>query len=162
MNGRVAVRSAELDDTDRALVVVRQSIIQLCVADHQNDPTTLERWLSNKTPEHFARWLADSEGVVVVAVLDEEVRGVGYVRRSGKIHLMYVEPCFERAGLGSAILQDLERWALAWGLTELSLESSLAARGFYACHGFHSLGEPSCAFGVLRCYPFKKSIGQKS
>jgi hypothetical protein len=55
----VVVRQATLADTERALLVVRQSITQLCVADHRNDAATLERWLANKTPEQFARWLAD-------------------------------------------------------------------------------------------------------
>jgi GNAT superfamily N-acetyltransferase len=155
---RVAVRPAELADTERALSVVRQSIFQLCVADHQNDPATLERWLANKTPEHFARWLADATSAVVVAELDGEVRGVGNVMRTGKVNLLYVAPGFERAGLGVALLRDLERRALAWGLTELSLESSLAACAFYVHHGYQALGEPSCAFGVLRCYPFKKAL----
>ena len=30
--------------------MVRQSIEQLCTADHGNDAATLTRWLANKTP----------------------------------------------------------------------------------------------------------------
>ncbi len=93
-----------------------------------------------------------------MAELAGHVRGVGNVARSGKIHLCYVEPGFERAGLGAAILDELERRAAAWGLAELSLESSLNACGFYTRCGYQSLGEPRCAFGVLRCYPFKKAL----
>jgi GNAT superfamily N-acetyltransferase len=154
----VAVRDAVLADTDRVLNVVRQSITQLCVDDHRNDPATLERWLSNKTPEHFARWLADPDRSTVVAELDGEVRGVGNVSRAGEIHLCYVEPGFERAGLGAAILRSLEGRARAWGLSEVSLRSSANARGFYARHGYQPSAPPACAFGVLSCYPFKKSF----
>jgi GNAT superfamily N-acetyltransferase len=155
---RVVVRDAILGDSDRVLNVVRQSITRLCVDDHQNDPATLEHWLANKTPEHFARWLADPDRALVVAELDGQVRGAGNVSRAGQIHLCYVEPGFERAGVGAAILSELERRARAWGLTELSLQSSANARGFYARHGYQASAAPACAFGVLKCYPFKKLL----
>lgn len=156
--GGIVVRAATLADSERALHVVRQSVIQLCVDDHHDDPATLERWLANKTPEHFARWLAQPDGRVVVAELDGVVRGVGNVVRAGKVHLCYVEPGFLRAGIGAAILGALEAQARAWGLSELSLESSCNARGFYARHGYERDGAPTEAFGVLRCFPLKKVL----
>jgi len=158
MNGDITVRPATLADTERALLVVRQSITQLCSADHHDDPATLERWLANKTPEHFARWLADPASLLVVAELSRIVRGVGNINRAGKIHLCYVEPGFERVGLGGAILEALEAQAAAWGLGLLTLESSANARGFYARHGYEPAGCAAGAFGLLQCYPFKKSF----
>lgn len=156
----VVVRAASLADSERALDVVRQSITQLCVLDHKHEPATLERWLANKTPEGFARWLAQPDGLLVVAELDGIVRGVGNVVKAGKIHLCYVEPGFERAGLGAAILSALEAQARAWGLSELALESSNNARGFYARHGYQPAGCAADRFGVLQCHPFKKTFLQ--
>jgi putative acetyltransferase len=154
------VRDAELADTDVALEVLRQSIIELCVEDHQNDPATLHHWLSNKTPEHFAGWLADLNSALLVAELDGSVRAVGSVDRTGRIGLCYVEPGFERSGIGGALLEALEGRAMAWRVRELSLDSSLNARSFYVCHGYESMGEPVCGFGAVRCYPFKKALPQ--
>lgn len=155
---RVSIRKATLADTAQALLVVRRSITELCTADHGNDPATLEPWLANKTPEHFARWLAQPDGFLVVAELDGIVRGVGNVVRAGKIHLCYVEPGFEHAGLGAAILTALEARAQAWGLPGLALESSSNAQGFYARHGYQPAGCAAAAFGALKCYPFKKTF----
>lgn len=157
----VVVRAATLADTEPALYVVRQSITLLCGLDHQNEPATLERWLANKTPEHFARWLAQPDGFLAVAELDGTVRGVGNVVQAGKIHLCYVEPGFERVGLGTALLSALEARAQAWGLSGLTLESSRNAQGFYARHGYQPAGCAASAFGVLACYPFKKTFAQK-
>jgi GNAT superfamily N-acetyltransferase len=154
----LAIRRATLADAEQALLVVRRSITQLCAADHGNDPATLEHWLANKTPEHFAGWLADESRWLIVAELDGTVRGVGNVARAGQIHLCYVEPGFERRGIGAAILTALEAQASSWGLRELSLESSRDARGFYAHHGYQPAGCAASAFGVLRCYPFKKAL----
>ena len=155
---RVVVRDATLADAESALSVVRQSIEELCVADHHRDPATLEGWLSNKTPQHFASWLADPNSVLVVAELDGRVRGVGNLNRAGKLHLCYVQPGFERSGLGRALLSDLEERARRWGLSELTLESTANARTFYARNGYEAVEADACAVGLVRCYPFKKSL----
>jgi len=162
MSVAVVVRAATLADAERALDVVRQSITLLCALDHKNEPATLEHWLANKTPEHFARWLAQPDGFLVVAELDGIVRGVGNVVKAGKIQLCYVEPGFERAGLGAAILNALEARAKLWGLPGLTLESSSNAQRFYARHGYQPAGCSAAAFGVLRCYPFKKTFPPKA
>lgn len=154
----IVVRAATLADSERALAVVRQSVTQLCGLDHQHDPATLERWLANKTPEHFARWLAQPDGFLAVAELNGTVRAVGNVVSAGQIHLCYVEPGFERLGLGAAILLALEARAKAWGLPGLTLQSSRNARDFYARHGYQPAGCAEEAFGVLRCHPFKKTF----
>jgi len=45
------------EDAPAACQVMRRSIAELCVADHQNDEAILTRWLGNKTPEIFASWI---------------------------------------------------------------------------------------------------------
>ncbi len=155
---KVVVRGATPADTEGALAVVHQSITLLCAADHQNDTAALERWLANKTPEHFARWLADPDCNLLVAELDGHVRGLGQIGRTGKIYLCYVQPGFERKGVGGALLGALEARAHAWGLPEVSLDSTAEARPFYECHGYESTGDPVCGCGSVRCYPFKKAL----
>ena len=49
-------RIAEPRDADAAVRVLQRSIIELCVADHHNDPTTLQKWLQNKTVENYYCW----------------------------------------------------------------------------------------------------------
>jgi hypothetical protein len=45
------IRDAVAEDAPAACQVIRRSIVELCVADHRNDPEVLARWLSNKTPD---------------------------------------------------------------------------------------------------------------
>jgi len=45
------IRDARVVDAPAARQVLRRSIIELCVADHRNDPAILTKWLANKTPE---------------------------------------------------------------------------------------------------------------
>jgi GNAT superfamily N-acetyltransferase len=95
---------------------------------------------------------------LLVAEYAGVVRGVAHLKRAGKIHLCYVEPGFERLGLGQNLVLALEEQAQAWGIAELRLESTLAARGFYERLGFVPDGEGTCSLGNLRCYPFRKVL----
>jgi len=156
----VTVRQARPDDVAAVLNVLRRSITELCAADHHDDPELLGRWLRNKTPEGFASWLNDPDGILLVAEHGGAVRGVGSLRRAGEINLCYVEPGFERLGLGGALMTSMEQQAQIWALAELRLGSTLGARGFYQRLGFVADGEPACGVGSLRCYPYRKQLGR--
>ena len=155
---RVIVRLATPADAPNAIALVRASISELCVDDHQHDLATLERWLSNKTVESFLRWLADPDSYLVVAELGDALQGVGSARKGGLVTLLYVAPGRQGAGVGSAILSELEARAARWGDRELSLTSSRRARAFYERRGFVAAGEPQRKFGVLIEYPYRKAL----
>ena len=156
--GHLVTRPAGLDDATRAIEVLRESITRLCIADHQNDPKTLELWLSNKTTEHFARWLANADSHIVVAELDSNVCGVAALTRAGKITLCYVHPSTLRRGIGRGLLAALEAQARLWGIRKLELNSSLTARAFYERHGYRSAGDPVPGLGVILGYPYEKEL----
>ena len=154
----VTTRVALPTDAGEAIALVRESITQLCERDHQGDPSTLDKWLSNKTEAEFARWLAYSDGRLIVAVVAPSIAGVGAVHHSGYIRLCYVSPKFTKMGVGRALLDALEAQARAWGLPKIRLGSSLTARLFYERFGYVSAGAPVPAFGVLQSYPYEKQL----
>jgi hypothetical protein len=84
------VRSATLADAAVAVEVLRDSITHVCAGDHGNDAATLERWLSNKTVEHFNAWLSAEGRALVVATHDDTICGVGLIHGSGNVRLRYV------------------------------------------------------------------------
>jgi GNAT superfamily N-acetyltransferase len=157
----VSTRPAETSDAGAAIALVRASITELCVADHENDPAKLERWLQNKTDASFCRWLADPDNCLVVAELASALCGVGSLHRSGEIRLFYVQPGKQGLGVGRALLSALEQQARVWQLSELTLNSSALARPFYERHGFTSAGEPTCGMGVVRCFPYRKPLAAR-
>jgi hypothetical protein len=55
----VESRRARVEDAAAACDVMRRSITELCLADHANDPTILEAWLANKTPDAAYRALSE-------------------------------------------------------------------------------------------------------
>lgn len=154
----VVVRNARYEDADVAVNVLRRAITELCVADHENDAETLALWLANKTPERFAAWLAEPGSALLVAELGGQVRGVGKVAQSGKVQLCYVEPGYQRRGIGAALLQALEQRARDFGAPAVWLDSSLAACAFYAARGYMGAGPSVPAAGTVRAFPFKKQL----
>jgi GNAT superfamily N-acetyltransferase len=153
------VRVAIADDAPAAVAVLRASITQLCIEDHQNDRPTLERWLRNKTTEQFCQWAADPAKVVLVAEVATVLCGVGAMRTTGDLDLCYVQPGRQRSGVGRALLYACEAQARKWGLKQLQLISTATARSFYERHGYLSVGEASVrGYGVLRDYYYVKAL----
>ncbi len=154
----ILVRKATRADAAGALDVLRSSITRLCIDDHHNDPETLEAWLHNKTEQGFRLMLDNHDLHFVVAELPPCLAGVGAIDASGQINLLYVHPNFLRRGVGNALLAELERQAMTWGLHEVTLASTASARRFYEHHGYTSTGPPQPCWGVVRAFPFAKPL----
>ena len=154
----VMVRQAEQQDAEAAMGVARQSIAELCVADHRSDEATLGRWLANKTPETFLAWLSNPDNFCVVAESSGVLLGVGLLRRSGQVLFFYLAPGSQRQGVGRAMHVSLEARAVQWGLPCLHLESTADARHFYEAMGYMAAGEAVHKYGVLQCFPYQKHL----
>lgn len=155
-------REAQARDAAAAVEVLRRSIIELCVADHQGDPETLAKWLSNKTEERFRAWIDSPEQYLVVAERAGALCGVGMLGGTGEIQLCYVMPGLASQGVGRALLQALETQAEAWGLSRLQLSSTIGAKRFYERAGYRPTGKPTTGFGITECHPYEKHLGGAS
>ncbi len=156
---RPIVRPATDADAESAVDVLRRAITEVCIADHQNDTPTLERWLRNKTPEQFCRWRSASDNFMAVAVVQETICGVGAIRQSGDLDLCYVHPAWQRRGIGRALLLAMEAQAREWRVRTLRLISTVTARAFYERHGYVFLAEGSApGYGILYDYHYTKTL----
>src|SRR5262245_80499 len=117
------IRDATPEDADAACRVLRQSISQLCVADHRNDPAILNAWLANKKPEIVASWAAQEGNSLLLAVESDAVLAVGSVTDAGQITLNYVAPHARFRGVIRALLSALEARAIERGNMRCTLTS---------------------------------------
>ena len=136
----IVVRQARETDAPAACDVLRRSIRELCVADHENDEEILSAWLGNKTPENVRTWIASSANFSVVAVRGDQVCGFGLLRDDGEIVLCYVLPEAQFTGSGRLMLRTLEARAASWGLSRVVLTSTRTAKSFYERNGYHQAG----------------------
>ena len=153
------VRAARPDDAEAAATVLRRSIVELCQADHRDDPDTLRRWLSNKTPEHVRAWISDPGNWLVVAEEEGRILGVAAMQTTGHINLNYLLPEARFRGVSKALLTELESKARALCLEACTLESTRTALAFYRGMGYTEAGGPQQGFGVAVGFPMRKNLG---
>ena len=153
------VRDAKPEDAEAACAVLRACIIELCTADHKNDPVLLERWLANKQPEIIAGWIARVDNSLLVTVdEDDTILAVGSVTDDGEITSNYVSPHARFRGVSRALLAALEARATERGNTRCRLHSTETAHQFYLANGYVDEGEPIRKFGMNSGYPMSKPI----
>ncbi|MGA9853206.1 MAG: GNAT family N-acetyltransferase [Gammaproteobacteria bacterium] len=155
---KLSVRPARTSDSEIAIQTVIASIQELCVADHHNDPATLQRWLSNKTPASFETWINNQENFCVIGEIGGVLSAVGLLHNSGEIRLFYVAPDAQRKGIGKAIHAALEEHASLLNMKNLHLSSTDAARPFYEAVGYQASGTREHMYGQLWCFPYIKQL----
>ncbi len=154
------IRDGRAEDAPAACQVLWRSIAELCVADHQNDPAILARWLSNKTPKVFRSWITQAANSVLVAVEGDDILAVGSVTDEGKITLNYVSPDVRFRGVSRALIGALEARAVQRGNVRCTLTSTETARRFYLANGYVEDGLPVGEFGTNSSYPMSKALHQ--
>ena len=149
------IRIAEPTDALAACNVLRRSITECCVLDHQDDPVILDAWLGNKTPQMVSSWFSSPTNFSLVAELDGEVAGVALLTGAGKLALCYLLPGMQRRGIGKALLERVEQQAALWGVKALQLHSTASGQPFFAAHGFVEDGKARSPYGVETTFFWK-------
>lgn len=152
----IEIRIASPDDAAAACQVLRRSIIECCVHDHQQRPEILDAWLGNKTPDNVATWFASPSHHALVATRDGAIVGVALLTQAGKLCLLYVLPEALHIGAGKALLAGIEEQARTWGVSVLRLHSTATARAFYTRHGYIDAGKETSCYGVETDFFWKK------
>lgn len=144
------VRTAQATDAAAACDLLRIAITRTCAPDYGHDPALLAAWLANKTPAHVATWIAAAANHCLVAETegDGTLAGFALVTRKGRIALLHVAPDRLRRGVGSALLAALEQKARAWGLTELRVDGTGSARGFFVQRGYRAGAPVQTSYGI--------------
>lgn len=115
------------------------SITELCAADHRNDRAVIDRWVSNKSPDHVRAWI-ESGTQILVAETGSRPAGVSAATPEGEVLLLFIAPEAAGRGIGKTLLCHLETWLADRGMAEAYLESSLTAVAFYRRAGWRDLG----------------------
>lgn len=154
----VVVRLASIEDAAVVTDVLRRSIAQLCVQDHQNDSESLELWLKNKTVPTVRSWFESPQLFCVVACIDALVCGSAAMSSDGEVLLCYVDPGARFQGVSAAMLLALESEARDRYLAEIRLSSTITAKRFYQARGYTVTGVPKQKFGLVAGIPMVKRL----
>ncbi|HLH50394.1 MAG TPA: GNAT family N-acetyltransferase [Roseiarcus sp.] len=152
------IRRARISEAEAICAVHRRSIVELCDADHRNDPAILEAWLESKTPENVRRWIERRDNHLFVAVEGDDILAVGCVTDAGEITLNYVSPDARFRGVSKAMLAKLEATTRERGAERCTLISTQTARRFYRSAGYAEAPPQVSRFGDKASYPMTKTL----
>ena len=135
---RVEIRPAAVADAEAIINLHFAAVHQ--TASGFYPPEILDAWSrqpDERRYEQVRRAIAKREEVVVVAQDASGVVGFGSILPDvQELHALYVHPRVGRVGIGSRILNHLERLALDRGAQELRLDASVNAEAFYRRAGY--------------------------
>jgi len=159
---RISLSVEETDPADAAeiAVLLQRSILELCVADHGNDPKKLDPWLANKTPNSVCRWIA-APGCLLSACLKDNtgrrIAGVAMGNEAGEVLLNYVHPEMRYSGVSKALMAAVEGYFVGRGLVHARLTSTRTAERFYRSIGYVETGKIDLHRG-MPVLPFQKDL----
>ena len=138
--GQVAIRKAVATDAPALSVLIQRSIRTTNSRDY--NPATIELICSSFTLEKVIEKMAERN--VFAATCGNAIVGTISLG-DGNLHSLFVEPGFQRQGIGASLVRHLERHAANAGLPVLRLSSSITARSFYERLGYvlHAFEERS-------------------
>src|SRR4051794_10788826 len=135
------IRCARAEDAGPAADLVRRSITELCGKEYRGDAEVLARWLANKTPEDFRRWIGSADRSVCLAVgTDGRLAAVGMVAWRGEILLNFVVPEARFLGVSKAVMAHMEDHLRERCAEMVTLHGTHVARGFYLSLGYEEVG----------------------
>jgi putative acetyltransferase len=104
----------------------------------------------------------EDETIIIVAEIGGQIVGFGeLVHKTNELGAVYVSPTAGRKGVGSSILNELEKLAHDTGVQRLWLDASLNAEKFYLRHGFvrDGMGEHTFRSGLkMPCIKMHKQL----
>lgn len=152
------VREATPEDAEAVREVHADSIHGLGTEAYSEEQ--VKAWAAGCESADYAVAIESVGRRFVVAGSGEEIHGFGTLSFDapeeyeesvdGEVTGVYVRPSVAREGVGSAILDDLEREARERGLLSLGLSESLNAVPFYEARGYERVRERRHEFSADR------------
>jgi histone acetyltransferase (RNA polymerase elongator complex component) len=123
------------DDASQVLDIRRRNLEQADKNDYSIE--IIQKMIDTLTCEKLVAIAKDPQRIILVAVNNSQVVGSASLYEDN-VRLMFVDPDFQHKGIGTQLLQIIEKVAKEKGIAKLSLKSSLPAEGFYQGFGYLS------------------------
>lgn len=153
----ILIRKATIADAQSVFNIRIAAINSQCIRHYA--PKDLEEWTAGTMSAHFVKMIED---ICYVATVKDVVVGTGMIDLgSGQIDAIFVQPLLMGRGIGRRMMSYLECLAIAAGLTQLRLDSTLNAAPFYRELGFvgDTVSKYKSQSGIsLDCIPMVKGL----
>lgn len=120
------------DDVPMLAAIFAASIQELTGDDYSE--AQQEAWMAAAETEEFGKRLAAD--LTLIATLDGSPVGFASLRGTDHIRMLYVHPAVSRQGIGTMLVDALEKLAGGRGAAALTVDASDTAQGFFAKRGY--------------------------
>ena len=135
LTGQIAIRRATADDASAVHDIVLRAIRETNARDY---PASVIDRLAMTQPQtvssNLATWLA------FVAIVDGRIVGTAGLSVYS-VQSVFVHPAYQRMGVGTKLMDAVEKAAVAQFVRTLDVQSSVTAQPFYAMRGFRIVRE---------------------
>jgi putative acetyltransferase len=138
-----ALRPYLPEDADVLADIYRASIEGLAADDYSE--SQIDAWTAAADDDEFEERLAGL--LTLVATMDGSPIGFAALEEPGHLDLLYVHPAVARRGVGSMLVDALEKLAQARGAEKLTVEASDNSQDFFRRRGFKPLQRNSVPLG---------------
>ncbi|OKH28051.1 GNAT family N-acetyltransferase [Chroogloeocystis siderophila] len=132
----ITVRKARQEDAEAICHVHCVSVRTLCANNYT--PEQIEAWIGSSEPENFRKALLERGEIVFVAEIAGAIAGFSSLFKN-EIYAVYVHPDYTRRGVGTRLLNAVEKEAIFQHITKLKLIASTTSEPFYQAHGYQVL-----------------------
>ena len=141
----VLIRPAGDHDAEAISRLIRECIRQTTAKHYSAELTNhqLEVWCA----AHVRRLMGWADRLMLVASRSEVIFGTACLYKDS-VRKVFVDPRWQRGGIGRRLIERLEGVAVSWGVETLQVQSAVDATDFYLRLGFEIIsrtdveGEP--------------------
>lgn len=129
----ISVRKAQPKDAEQICYVHIASVKLLCANDYT--PKQIEAWVGKLTPTVHRQAMEDLEEIMFVAENKGIIIGFSSFFEN-EVCAVYVDPNYTRQGVGTLLLDVMEKEARSQNIQKLELSASTNAKPFYQSCGY--------------------------
>ncbi|MCC3404257.1 MAG: GNAT family N-acetyltransferase [Microcoleus sp. PH2017_10_PVI_O_A] len=127
------VRTYEIGDTEKIVKLFYDTVHEVNIRDYTT--AQVDAWAPANTD--IQTWIQSlSSKLTFVAAEGDKIAGFGQLEINGHIDCFYCHKHFQRQGIGTLILTQIESKAKDLELKKIFTEASITARPFFETHGF--------------------------
>jgi GNAT superfamily N-acetyltransferase len=150
------IRRATPDDAPAIATLYHDTVTKINSRDYAQ--AQIEAW-AGAAPDEEKWHERQTNRTTFVDEHNGTIRGFGELEDDGHIGAVYVHAGWQGEGVASALLNEIEKEAVAHGITSLSTEASITARPFFVKLGFETLSAQNVEYRgqIFRNYRMRKT-----
>ncbi|MEG4283822.1 GNAT family N-acetyltransferase [Microcoleus sp. A006_D1] len=127
------IRTYEIRDTEKIVKLFYDTVHEVNIRDYTT--AQVDAWAPADTD--IQKWMQSlSSKFTFVAEEGDIIAGFGELEANGHIDRFYCHKNFQRQGIGTLLLTQIQSQAQDLGINKLFTEASITARPFFETHGF--------------------------